>query len=67
MKRKYLQEYLTCKLMGGSTKSEASTFDVLVLVVVPAARLVLCSPTFKPFWRYLEVYLQLFKVAPTFH
>ena len=70
MKGKYLQENDTFQLVGGSSKSKASTYDVLVVVVVAAARSELRSPNFqsnfKGFSGYLEVYLHIFKVSPTF-
>ena len=71
MKLKYLQENQIFELVEGSRKSKASTFDVLVVVVLAAARFELRSPSFqsnfKGFWRYLEGYLQFFRVSPTFH
>ena len=70
MKLQYLQENQLFKLVGGSRKSKASLFVVFVVVVVAAARLELRSPRFKVIsriWRYLEGYLQFFKVSPTFH
>ena len=72
MKLKYHQENQLFELVGGSSKSKASTFVVLVVVVVVAAAcLELRSPNFqsnfKGFWRYLEVYLQIFKISATFH
>ena len=47
MKGKYLQENDTLELVGGSSKSKASTFDVLVVVVVAAACFELRSPRFQ--------------------
>ena len=47
MKLKYLQENQLFKLVGGSWKSKASTFEVLVVVVVATARLELRSPSFQ--------------------
>ena len=69
MKLKYLQGNQLFELVGGSRKSKASLFLVFVGVVVAAARLELRFPRFKVisrvFWRYLEGYLQFFKVSPT--
>ena len=70
MKVKYLQENHTFELLAGSSKSKASTFDVLAVVVAAAARFELRFPSFqsnfKGFLRYLEGYLQFFKVSPSF-
>ena len=50
---------------------KASSLICVVVVVVASARLGLYSVSFqsnfKPFWRYMEVYLQVFKGSSISH